>query len=92
MVDELELMERMAARNPENRAMAAAVAEQRQRIEALRRVDQSAVDPTVYRQMLDPRFFTAGSAEDQRAVLHLILQAVTVGERGDPIEPLPRNS
>lgn len=90
MANELELMERMAARNPENRAMAAAVAEQRQRIEALRRVEQPAMDPAAYRAMRDPRFFTVGSPQDQRAVLHAVLRSVTVGERGDPIEPLPR--
>jgi DNA invertase Pin-like site-specific DNA recombinase len=92
MVDELELMERMAARNPENRAMAAAVAEQRQRIEALRRVDRPMVNSAAYRLMLDPHFFTDAPVEDQRSLLHSVLQAVTVGERGDPIEPLPRSS
>jgi hypothetical protein len=91
MADELELMERMAARNPENRAMAAAVAEQRQRIEALRRVERSAVDPVSYRAMQDPRFFTSGSPQDQRTVMQAVLRSVTVGERGDPIEPLPRS-
>jgi hypothetical protein len=91
MADELELMERMAARNPENRAMAAAVAEQRQRIEALRRVERSAVDPASYRAMQDPRFFTSGSPQDQRTVMQAVLRSVTVGERGDPIEPLPRS-
>jgi DNA invertase Pin-like site-specific DNA recombinase len=91
MAAELELMERMAARNPENRAMAAAVAEQRQRIEALRRVEQSAVDPAAYRAMQDPRFFTSGSPQDQRTVMQAVLRSVTVGERGDPIEPLPRS-
>jgi hypothetical protein len=92
MADELELMERMAARNPENRAMAAAVAEQRQRIEALLRVEQSAVDPAAYRAMRDPRFFTSGSPQDQRTVMQAVLRSVAVGERGDPIEPLPRSS
>jgi len=91
MADELELMERMAARNPENRAMAAAVAEQRQRIEALRRVERSAADPAAYRAMQDPRFFTSGSPQDQRTVMQAVLRSVTVGERGDPIEPLPRS-
>jgi DNA invertase Pin-like site-specific DNA recombinase len=92
MVDELDLMERMAARNPENRAMAAAVAEQRQRIEALRRVEQPPVDPAAYSAMRDPRFFTSGSPQDQRTVLQAILRSVLVGERGDPIAPLPRTS
>lgn len=91
MADELELMEQMAARNSENRAMAAAVAEQRQRIEALRRVERSAVDPVAYRAMQDPRFFTSGSPQDQRTVMQAVLRSVTVGERGDPIEPLPRS-
>lgn len=91
MVDELELMERMAARNPENRAMAAAVAEQRQRIESLRRVEQPAVDPKTFKMMLDPHFFADAPALNQRALLQLILQSVVVGERGDPIEPLPRS-
>lgn len=92
MADELELMERMAARNPENRAMAAAVAEQRQRIEALRRVEQSAVDPELYEKLRDPWFFAGATPEQQRAMLALVLRSVTVGERGDPIEPLPRSS
>jgi DNA invertase Pin-like site-specific DNA recombinase len=92
MVEELDLMERMAARNPENRAMAAAVAEQRQRIEALRRVDRPAVNPSAYRLMLDPHFFTDAPVEDQRSLLHSVLQAVKVGAHGDPIEPLPRSS
>jgi DNA invertase Pin-like site-specific DNA recombinase len=90
MLDELDLMERMAARNPDNRAMAAAVAEQRQRIEARRRVQHSAVDPAIEQALLDPRFFTVGSPEDQRTVMQSVLQSVTVGERGDPIAALPR--
>jgi hypothetical protein len=92
MVDELELMERMAARNPENRAMAAAVAEQRQRIEALRRVERSAVDPELCEKLRDPWFFAGATPEQQRAMLSLVLRSVTVGERGAPIEPLPRSS
>ena len=91
MVDELELMERMAARNPENRAMAAAVAEQRQRIEALRRVEQPAVDPQVYERLQDPYFFDGATPEQQRAILALVLRSVMVGERGDPIAPLPHS-
>ena len=91
MVDELDLMERMAARNPENRAMAAAVAEQRQRIEALRRVEQPAVDPQVYERLQDPWFFDGATPEQQRAILALVLRSVLVGERGDPIEPHPHN-
>jgi site-specific DNA recombinase len=91
MVDELDLMERMAARNPENRAMAAAVAEQRQRIEALRRVEQPAVDPQVYKRLQDPWFFDGATPEQQRAILALVLRSVMVGERGDPIAPLPHS-
>jgi hypothetical protein len=91
MVDELDLMERMAARNPENRAMAAAVAEQRQRIEALRRVDQPAVNPQVYERLQDPWFFDGATPEQQRAILALVLRSVMVGERGDPIAPLPHS-
>jgi DNA invertase Pin-like site-specific DNA recombinase len=91
MVDELDLMERMAARNPENRAMAAAVAEQRQRIEALRRVDQPPVDPQVYERLQDPWFFDGATPEQQRAILALVLRSVMVGERGDPIAPLPHS-
>jgi DNA invertase Pin-like site-specific DNA recombinase len=92
MADELELMERMAARNPENRAMAAAVAEQRQRIEALRRVERSVVDPAVYEELQDPWFLTGATPEEQRAMFAVVLRSVTVGERGDPIAPLPCSS
>jgi site-specific DNA recombinase len=92
MADELELMERMAARNPENRAMAAAVAEQRQRIEALRRTDRPTVDPVVYQELQDPWFLTGATPEEQRAMFAVVLRSVTVGERGDPIEPLPCSS
>jgi hypothetical protein len=92
MAEELDLMERMAARNPDNRAMAAAVAEQRQRIEALQRVEQTAVDPEVYERLQDPWFFAGATTDQQRAMLALVLRSVAVGERGDPIEPLPRSS
>lgn len=92
MAEELDLMERMAARNPENRAMAAAVAEQRQRIEALQRVEQPAVDPQVYERLQDPWFFDGATPEQQRAILALVLRSVMVGERGDPIELLPHSS
>jgi DNA invertase Pin-like site-specific DNA recombinase len=91
MADELELMERMAARNPENRAMAAAVAEQRQRIEALRRVERPAVDPAAYRALQDPWFFNGATPEQQRVMFAAVLRSVTVGERGDPIQPQPRS-
>jgi DNA invertase Pin-like site-specific DNA recombinase len=92
MADELDLMERMAARNPENRAMAAAVAEQRQQIEAMRRVEQPEVDPQVYERLQDPWFFDGATPEQQRAILALVLRSVMVGERGDPIEPLLHSS
>jgi DNA invertase Pin-like site-specific DNA recombinase len=92
MAEELDLMERMAARNPDNRAMAAAVAEQRQRIEALQRVEQPVVDPKVYERLQDPWFFTGATTEEQRAMLALVLRSVMVGERGDPIEPLRHSS
>lgn len=91
MITELDLMERMAARNPGNRAMAAAVAEQRQCIEALRRVMQPAVDPQVYARLQDPWFFNGATQEQQRAILSLVLRSVLVGKRGDPIEPLPHS-
>lgn len=92
MADELELMERMAARNPENRAMAAAVAEQRQRIEALRRVEQPTMDPAAYRALQDPWFFNGATPEQQRAMFAMVLRSVVVGAGGDPIELRPRNS
>lgn len=92
MRDELELMERMAARNPDNRAMAAAVAEQRQRIEALKRSDAPAVNETTARTLRDPHFFSGLPPAQQRAVFAAMLRQVVVGERGDPIAPLPRNS
>jgi DNA invertase Pin-like site-specific DNA recombinase len=91
MADELELMERMAARNPENRAMAAAVAEQRQRIEALQRIERSAVDPAACEALQDPWFFNGATPEQQRVLFAAVLRSVTVGEHGDPIEPRPRN-
>ena len=92
MRDELELMERMAARNPDNRAMAAAVAEQRQRIEALQRTETLAVDATTARALQDPWFFSGLPPAQQRAVFQSVLRSVVVGERGDPIQPQPRRS
>jgi hypothetical protein len=92
MRDELELMERMAARNPDNRAMAAAVQEQRQRIEAAHRVERPAADQKMWIAMCDPWYFTSAGPENQRALFQRVLQQVTVGVHGDPIAPLPRNS
>jgi site-specific DNA recombinase len=92
MRDELELMERMAARNPDNRAMAAAVQEQRQRIEAAHRVERPAADQKMWIAMCDPWYFTSAGPENQRALFQRVLQQVTVGAHGDPIAPLPRNS
>jgi DNA invertase Pin-like site-specific DNA recombinase len=91
MRGELELMERMAARNPDNRAMAAAVAEQRQRIEAARRVDQPAIDPAAYEALQDPWFFNGATPEQQRVLFAAVLRSVTVGPGGDPIAPQPRS-
>jgi DNA invertase Pin-like site-specific DNA recombinase len=92
MIDELEMMQRLAARNPDNKAMAAAVAEQQQRIQAARRVDRVAVDPAAYRALQDPHFFRQASPAQQRAMFSAVLQSVLVGVRGDPIEPQPRMS
>ena len=92
MRDELEQMERLAARNPDNRAMAAAVAEQRQRIEAIKRSDAPAVNEATARALHDPHFFSGLPPAQQRAVFAAMLRQVVVGERGDPIAPLPRNS
>ena len=92
MVDELDLMERMAARNPENRAMAAAVAEQRQRIEAVRRVDQPDVDLAAYQDLQDPWLLKGATPNQQRLLFAVVMRSIAVGERGDPIEPLPCRS
>lgn len=82
MTDELELMERMAARNPDNRAMAAAVLEQRQKIEALRRVDHQPVDVGAYELMSHPAFFTDAAPEVQRAMFGAVLRSVSIAPRG----------
>lgn len=92
MREELELMERMAARNPENRAMAAAVAEQRQRIEGLGRSKAPAVNEAAAGALEDPHFFRELPPHQQRAVFSAVLRSVVLGERGDPIEPLLRSS
>jgi DNA invertase Pin-like site-specific DNA recombinase len=91
MHGELELMERMAARNPDNRAMAAAVAEQRQQIEAAQRVEQPAIDPAAYEALRDPWFFNGATPEQQRVLFAAVLRSVTVGPGGDPIAPQPRS-
>lgn len=82
MTDELELMERMSARNPDNRAMAAAVQEQRQRIEVLRRTDQKPIDVGAYEMMNEPQFFSGATPEEQRAMFGAVLRSVSIGERG----------
>lgn len=90
--DELELMERLAARNPGNRAMAAAVQEQRQRIEAMQRTETPAVDADTARALQDPQFFKGATPQEQRLIFQALLQQVKVGAHGDPIAPLPRSS
>lgn len=91
MMDELEMMEKLAARNPENRAMAAAVSEQRQQIEAAKRNDLPAPNVDEYAAMAaDPVFFTSAPAERQRALFAQVLREVLVGVRADPISPVPR--
>jgi hypothetical protein len=85
-------MESMAARNPENRAMAAAVAEQRQRIDGLRRNKAPEVNAATAKALEDPHFFRELPPHQQRAVFSTVLHSVVVAERGDLIEPLPRSS
>jgi site-specific DNA recombinase len=92
MVDELEMMEQLAARNPDNRAMAAAVAEQRQRIEALQRSEAPEIDPGAYEALRDPWFFNGATPEQQRVLFQAVLRSVLVGAGGDPIAPQIRNS
>lgn len=91
MLQELEQMEKIAARNPGNRAMAAAVAEQRQQIERLRRTEQPALDPAAYQALQDPHFFAGATAEEQRVMFQAVLRSVSVGPGGNPIEPQPRS-
>lgn len=86
MLIELELMEQMAARNPNNRAMSAAVQEQRQKIEALRRVDHKASDTTIYNCMLMPEFFMGATPEQQRVMFSSVLRAVIIGRSGVIVE------
>jgi site-specific DNA recombinase len=90
MRDELELMERMAARNPENRAMAAAVDEQRQQMESMSRVEQPVIDPVTMAALADPAFFSGATPEQQRVVFAAVLRSVTVTAGGDLIQPQPR--
>jgi DNA invertase Pin-like site-specific DNA recombinase len=82
MQDELQQMERIAARNPDNRAMAAAVQEQRQRIEELRRIDHQPVDVQAYEMMQQPEFFSGATPEEQRAMFAAVLHWVQVGRHG----------
>jgi DNA invertase Pin-like site-specific DNA recombinase len=88
---ELEQMERLAARNPSNRAMAAAVNEQRQQLEALKRSDPVPVDPAQLLAMSDPHFYLGATATEQRTMFQSVLRSVAVAAGGDPIEPLPRS-
>ena len=90
MQDELDMMQRLAARNPDNRAMAAAVAEQQQRIQAARRVGQIVVDPAAYASLQDPHFFMQASPAEQRAMFFAVLHSVRVAGCGSRIEPQPR--
>jgi site-specific DNA recombinase len=90
MRDELELMERLAARNPDNRAMAAAVEEQRQRLESMGRVEQPTIDPDVLVRLADPGFFSDATPEQQRVMFAAVLRSVSVAARGAQIEPQPR--
>ena len=92
MAAELELMERMATRNPDNRAMAAAVEEQRQKIQGMQRVEHRPIDIATLEAMLDPFFFSSAAPAEQRSVFQALLRAVLVGAGADPIEPQPRNS
>jgi len=82
MLDELEMMEKLAARNPDNRAMAAAVQEQRQRIEAARRVEAPQVDPDAYLRMQRPEFFSNATPEEQRVLFAAVLRGVLIAPRG----------
>lgn len=92
MLDELATLEGLAARNPSNRALAAAVAEQRLQIEMRQRVERVTPDVERYRQILaDPQVFIGATAEQQRAVFGLVLQAVRVGPGAMPIEIVPRS-
>ena len=91
MADELELMERMAARNPDNRAMSAAVAEQRQRINALQHENKETIDQESLEKLKDPHFFAGGTPEQQRLMFQGLLRFVRVGVHGDPIEPHRRS-
>jgi len=84
-------MERMAARNPDNRAMSAAVAEQRQRIKALEHDGHPTVKPESLEMFKDPHFYGGATPEEQRLMFQALLRSVSVGVHGDPIAPLPRS-
>ena len=92
MVDELEMMETLAARNPANRAMAAAVQEQRQRIEASRRVELPPVDPDAYLRMQRPEFFSNATAAEQRVLFAAVLRAVRIAPGGAVADIQARSS
>lgn len=91
MLQELDEMERLAARNPTNRAMAAAVSEQRQQIEGLRRTPAPPIDPAAYQALQDPQFFAGATADQQRAMFQAVLRTVTVGPGGQPLLAQPRS-
>ena len=90
MTAELDMMERMAARNPGNRAMAAAVVEQRQRIDAIQQNDHQPVDPEVVVMLQDPRFFSEATPEQQRALFAAVLSSLSIG-RGVVVAMQARN-
>lgn len=92
MLDELATMDALSRRNPGNRALAAAVTEQRAQIEALQRVERLPPDLAPYvRAMSDPMFFIDATPEEQRALFGGVLQAVRIGVGGRPIVPVPRS-
>jgi len=79
MVAELELMQQMSARNPGNRAMAAAVAEQQQRIDAIQQSDHQPASPEVVAMLQDPAFFTGATPEQQRVLFAAVLSSLSIG-------------
>lgn len=92
MVSELEMMKRLAARNPGNRAMAAAVREQQQRIRDAQRLELPVVDPEVCKRMQRPEFFRGASAAEQRALFSAVLSAVSIARGGAVVGIQARSS